>query len=1089
MLFRTNRRWLQLVFFFSLILISVSPSVFASVTKTEFIGEQIPKRISYGARPIFGFSDSLFINGRLLERGKEYLVDDANRQFVLQITPNQNDTFSVRYTPFPAWVVASYNSVIPSVEPRYDVAVQPAASFSRVAVPSPSAHSQLNISGSKSFRVASRTEGNRQFGQSIDLQVNGFLTPSIRLDGAISDRGYDPAYGTSTSRLRELENVRLKLTAPVLTAQVGDIDFLSGFDSGKRQESRLYGFSATAGQANWNVTGTAARARGRFTSKSLLGIDNVQGPYQITESNAIAIVPGSETVWLNGAKLERSADQGYTIEYPTGRITFSSRYPIDRRSRIEVDYEIAETAYRPSLFSGGAKVAGNDSIVFAQVEWLQEKDGETSLSGELSQSDKQILSDAGDNTVLAVRSGVRADSLGAYVLDSTALPDSIFTYVGKGNGDYSLTFRYAGSQNGSYRFEGGDRYRYVGVGRGEYLPQIQLSAPEQQSYYRAKVGTQYPGVGKFSAEVRQSVYDQNLFSSHDDADNSGLLYQFGFDGKWGKESKQNRIHLLARTKESEFVERSRVDAADFHRQFLLPLSFMSLADERYYSATGAFHAANFLQVSPEFAYLTYSQQTKATRTGGTLLVTPHTKLDVQGGLVAMELTTDNPVHPHGSGKTAQAAIRYRMTDNISVTPSWNYDDRRIRYNDTTDALTSSQLAFEIQGKHETLRLEQLREDTLETAALPTRIRNRLMLTSRRRIGNLTYTSTITGQMRTENDVTERNLLSDLDMSYASAAHRLSVTTAYSLSHETRNARGITYLEVPTGQGTHRLENGQYIPDPDGNYIQVEEILSDHSAVSRGRKSFQLQKAWSMVNIRFVSHIEEELLSKGERTALWAVPFLSDENEPYLFYDRRYEARTGFIPLSGVDAILLQYADSRQSRLLGNEQKLRTDRTARVTLTQPVKAFFCEEQFEWFAIDRDAYYSGGGSFDGFMVSTRLRGMIDRNEYTSGVRVRSARTTDDIKAVTFASESTVRVRLFDQCEWSNSLEVYLNKYSTDIVTVSYLLTDDRPGKRGSIWSSGFKYRVRNEVRIDAGISGRHADDRSARLLFKGEVLVTF
>jgi hypothetical protein len=344
-------------------------------------------------------------------------------------------------------------------------------------------------------------------------------------------------------------------------------------------------------------------------------------------------------------------------------------------------------------------------------------------------------------------------------------------------------------------------------------------------------------------------------------------------------------------------------------------------------------------------------------------------------------------------------------------------------------------------------------------------------------------------MRTEQNVTERNLLSDLDMAYADASHRLSITTAYSLSHETRNARGVTYLEVPAGEGTHRLESGQYIPDPDGNYIQVEEILSDRSAVSRGRKSFQLQKTWSLVNVRFISHIEEELLSSGERTALWALPFLSDENEPYLFYDRRYEARTGFIPLTGVDAIVLQYADFRQSRLLGTEQKLRTDHTAQVTLTQPVRSFFCEERFEWFDIDRDSYYSGGGSFEGFVVSTRVRGMIDRNEYSSGVRVRSAKTADEIRAVTIATESTARFRLFDQCEWSNSLELYFNRYSANVLNVSYLLTDDRPGERGSIWSSGLKYRVRNEVRIDAGISGRHADDRSARLLFKGEVLVTF
>ena len=97
-----------------------------------------------------------------------------------------------------------------------------------------------------------------------------------------------------------------------------------------------------------------ARPKGRFETVRVSGRDNTQGPYRVTSGTAVApVVPGSENVWLDGVKLERGGDKDYTIDYPTGAITFNVNHPIYARSRIEVDYEPLLTDYKGELLESG----------------------------------------------------------------------------------------------------------------------------------------------------------------------------------------------------------------------------------------------------------------------------------------------------------------------------------------------------------------------------------------------------------------------------------------------------------------------------------------------------------------------------------------------------------------------------------------------------------------------------------------------------------------------------------------------------------------------------------------------------------------
>ena len=82
---------------------------------------------------------------------------------------------------------------------------------------------------------------------------------------------------------------------------------------------------------------------------------------------------------------------------------------------------------KKALFSGGTGMTLPDSTFFVSVGVLREGDDrDQPVVGELSESDRALLAVAGDRS--AMRSGVVADTTGAYVLVVDSLPDSVYQY-------------------------------------------------------------------------------------------------------------------------------------------------------------------------------------------------------------------------------------------------------------------------------------------------------------------------------------------------------------------------------------------------------------------------------------------------------------------------------------------------------------------------------------------------------------------------------------------------------------------------------------------------------------------------------------
>jgi hypothetical protein len=1069
----------------------VASTVTARTTIT-LVGDEIPRHLYVGVQGIFLESDSLYLNGHQLLRAVDYSYDEQRRWFDLsRLSVTDDDTLKVVYHALPRWLLKSYGRPLPSSVSAGASARTKQATVTAGANPFRESLG-LKLSGAKTFRFTANSTGGSDFGQSLDLRISGTLTPGLEITGTISDRGYNPAYGPANSRLSELDRINLELKSNMLTAHIGDIAAAGRFDETFRRDKRVSGVAVNLHTEQWYAQALVARPKGRFATYTFSGVDGLQGPYQIGEGADIRpIVPSSEQVWLDGRLLERGAHKDYTIDYATGRITFSVKHPIDSRSRIEIDYEPRSTAYRGELLTAGAGVALGDSSVQLELEWLREGDDKNlPMMGDLSSGDRDLLATVGDNAAAAVRSGVTADSNGAYVLVADSLPDSVYQYVGVGNGQYSLSFSMVGAGQGDYRYLGGDRYEYVGRGQGDYQPIVIIPLPERTDYYNARIRVRNELVGELTAQFRQTVFDRNLFSSRDDNDNQGLFFSLAAAREWRWNEHTNRLSITARRKQANYKVRDRLYPADFRYRFLFPNGFTPLTDETWYEVRMTLSPTRFLNLSPSFSQVDYRRSFRSATGGIQAVLTLHRNLGTQFRWQTLKAGFDTlTTEKKGSGSVYAAGLSYCFAERVRFTANYEHDRREHEYTGRRQGTRYDRSTMALEAGNERFSYEHYVEDSLMPQWTEILQRHRLAVGSNRRLGLLSINTDLAVQWLNQSRATDRNFLGWMLLQYHNAVKRLEVNASYSLSEETRHARGIGYLEVEPGQGEYILENGEYVPDPNGNYIRVEEILSDRSRVSRGEKSFRLAKDFTVALFRFNANIQEELLNEGKRLLWWAVPFFSDETQPYLFYLRRYDADIRLFPIRSAHAVNITASDEREIRTVAGAAKGRHDAKGALTLKQAVRNTFFEETIELFQNVRDLYFSRGGKTDGYKIGVNLRRLIPPHELSAGGAFRRARTSQNERSQIYSIHAGTRLRVVRRGEIRASLELYRQKLSGTVDVPSFLLTGNRPGSKGAVWSVSLRYGVKGGLRINVSLSGRHSDDRPARITGRGEMVAGF
>jgi len=384
--------------------------------------------------------------------------------------------------------------------------------------------------------------GNNQDGvldSNLELQIQGNLSSKVKIRANIQDSNIPIQNNGYTQRLDEFDKIFIELFTKKWQVIAGDLPFenrdLKYLSFKKKVQGLSVNTSFGDSIKNKNFYVSGAVVRGKFTSVKFNGQNGNQGPYNIiNQENAYwLIVANSETVYVNGLKIERGKDKDYTIDYNTAEIYFNPTFPINSSMRIYVEFQISDQSY--TRFASFNEFHIKNKKSFMQLSFYNENDlKNNAINQNLTQEQIEILANAGDQeTQMVVPSAIPEpyDPDKIQYKKETQNGTEIFVFSTNPNDQlYHVNFTYVGKNNGNYNIDEvlaiGKVYAYISpIGnekQGSYEPIIPLKAPNKLQVANLKTSFNPNLKTTINSELSYSYLDKNLFSNLQDDDNSGF---------------------------------------------------------------------------------------------------------------------------------------------------------------------------------------------------------------------------------------------------------------------------------------------------------------------------------------------------------------------------------------------------------------------------------------------------------------------------------------------------------------------------------------------------------------------------------------
>ena len=249
----------------------------------------------------------------------------------------------------------------------------------------------------------------------LRLQMGGEIAENVRVQAMLTDESVPLLPEGTTQRLSELDRVYISIDTPHGKAELGDFEVKLEGSTFARLGRKVQGVGISAsvpiGGANIQSRAVGATARGIFRAQDIRIIDGVQGPYRLeggANERFIFVVPGSESVYLDGRLLTRGDTQDYIIDYATGEVTFTANHVMRDHHRVVVEFQYRTTEFTRTFLASDAEVAlgrraGGEPRVRLGASLLREADGRSfGQQFGLTEDDQDLLAMLGDGVAQKV---------------------------------------------------------------------------------------------------------------------------------------------------------------------------------------------------------------------------------------------------------------------------------------------------------------------------------------------------------------------------------------------------------------------------------------------------------------------------------------------------------------------------------------------------------------------------------------------------------------------------------------------------------------------------------------------------------------
>jgi hypothetical protein len=697
--------------------------------------------------------------------------------------------------------------------------------------------SGLNRSGSISRAITLGNNQDLSLNSSLNLQLNGRISDDLELIAVISDDNIPIQPEGNTQQIQDFDRVYIQLLHKNYSLTAGD------FELRKPNSYFLNYFKKAKGayvQTNFETTKSytikndlaAAIAKGKYNRQLILGREGIQGPYRlqgIANENFIIVLAGTERVFIDGILMKRGENLDYTIDYNTAEITFMPRRVITAYSRITVEFEYSDKNYSRSLTTLSSSFENKKNAF--RINYYNEQDSKNRpLLQDLNDDQKRFLSSIGDATSSAYFPSI--DSVGFSdteirykKTDSNGI--AIFVYsTNPEDAIYKLNFSQVGTNLGNYILENslanGRVFKWVapigGIPQGNFEPVVVLVAPRKTSMFTFAAEHKSGKKWSMGTELAISQTDLNLFSSLDDADNTGIANKSYIEYKEKLKSDSTGDLLLVSNVQAELLDKNYrfvefYRPVEFNRDFNLNSTVRTA--EQWYSFQTALVKNSKSLLYYRTSYFLKDTIYRGMQHGlGTDLNYKKFRFFSNASLLITELNNKK-----NSSNFLRHLIDLSRETKFSVIGIGEETEKNLYKNNSNDTLGNGSFAFYIYKAYLKSPENWINKYLLEYSnrfdespfqnelRAATRTENVLLNTELNKNSNALFGFSVNYRnlnviKNNSNLKSEENIISRIRFDGTAWKGLLSSNTFYEIGTGQEPKRAFTYLQVPAGQGVY-----------------------------------------------------------------------------------------------------------------------------------------------------------------------------------------------------------------------------------------------------------------------------------------------